>query len=111
MGEVYASSSHPDFSAARAPAQPAPKRLTKAVVGVTLGNMVEWFDFALYSSLAGIIGKTFFHDDNPTTQLLAIYATFAAGELAGNMKQQGQIWMLWPKGAALPKVPDAPTGS
>lgn len=26
----------------------------------------------------------------------------AAGELAGNMKQQGQIWMLWPKGAALP---------
>jgi membrane-bound lytic murein transglycosylase A len=28
----------------------------------------------------------------------------AAGELAGNMKQQGQIWMLWPKGAALPNA-------
>ena len=26
----------------------------------------------------------------------------AAGDLAGNMKQQGQIWMLWPKAAALP---------
>lgn len=25
-----------------------------------------------------------------------------AGELAGNMKQQGQIWMLWPKGITLP---------
>lgn len=25
-----------------------------------------------------------------------------AGELAGNMKQQGQIWMLWPKGVGLP---------
>lgn len=25
-----------------------------------------------------------------------------AGDMAGNMKQQGQIWMLWPKGAALP---------
>ena len=35
----------------------------------------------------------------------------AAGELAGNMKQQGQIWMLWPKGAALPQVPDAPAGT
>ncbi|CRM17384.1 MULTISPECIES: murein transglycosylase A [Pseudomonas] len=35
----------------------------------------------------------------------------AAGELAGNMKQQGQIWMLWPKGVALPHVPDAPTGT
>lgn len=30
----------------------------------------------------------------------------AAGQLAGDMKQQGQIWMLWPKGAVLPKVPD-----
>lgn len=28
-----------------------------------------------------------------------------AGELAGNMKQQGQIWMLWPKGKPLPEVP------
>jgi membrane-bound lytic murein transglycosylase A len=35
----------------------------------------------------------------------------AAGELAGNMKQQGQIWMLWPKGAALPQVPDVSPGS
>ena len=34
----------------------------------------------------------------------------AAGELAGNMKQQGQIWMLWPKGLTPPKVPDAPVG-
>lgn len=25
-----------------------------------------------------------------------------AGELAGNMKQSGQIWLLWPKGMALP---------
>ncbi|WPO97756.1 murein transglycosylase A [Pseudomonas sp. HR96] len=28
----------------------------------------------------------------------------AAGELAGNMKQAGQIWLLWPKGAPLPKI-------
>lgn len=25
-----------------------------------------------------------------------------AGELAGNMKQEGQLWLLWPKGAQLP---------
>jgi membrane-bound lytic murein transglycosylase A len=25
-----------------------------------------------------------------------------AGELAGNMKQEGQVWLLWPKGVALP---------
>ena len=29
----------------------------------------------------------------------------AAGQLAGDMKQQGQIWMFWPKGMALPQVP------
>jgi membrane-bound lytic murein transglycosylase A len=32
----------------------------------------------------------------------------AAGKLAGDMKQKGNIWLLWPKGAALPQVPDAP---
>jgi len=26
----------------------------------------------------------------------------AAGESAGSMKQQGRLWLLWPKGAALP---------
>lgn len=81
MGELYVSSTSHDMSTPRAKASTSRKPMTKAVVGVTLGNMVEWFDFALYSSLAGIIGKTFFHNDNPTTQLLAIYATFAAGFL------------------------------
>jgi membrane-bound lytic murein transglycosylase A len=31
----------------------------------------------------------------------------AAGSLAGDMKQQGRLWLLWPKGAKLPDVPDA----
>ncbi|AOE85356.1 murein transglycosylase A [Pseudomonas sp. TCU-HL1] len=31
-----------------------------------------------------------------------------AGELAGNMKQQGQIWLLWPKSVALPNAAPAP---
>ena len=26
----------------------------------------------------------------------------AAGKLAGDMKQKGNLWLLWPKGAALP---------
>ena len=78
MGELHATAI-PEFSSDRAPDEQSRKRLSKAVIGVTLGNMVEWFDFALYSSLAGIIGKTFFHSENHATQLMAIYATFAAG--------------------------------
>ncbi|KAE8756703.1 MFS transporter [Paraburkholderia madseniana] len=55
--------------------------LRRAVIGVTCGNMIEWFDFALYSSLATIIGHVFFRNQDHATQLLSIYATFAAGFL------------------------------
>ena len=27
----------------------------------------------------------------------------SAGKLAGDMKQQGNLWLLWPKGVALPQ--------
>jgi len=27
----------------------------------------------------------------------------SGGKLAGDMKQKGNIWMLWPKGVALPR--------
>jgi len=30
----------------------------------------------------------------------------AAGDLAGHMKQQGSLWMLWPKGVPLPSAPN-----
>jgi membrane-bound lytic murein transglycosylase A len=33
-----------------------------------------------------------------------------AGELAGRMRQPLRMWMLWPKGAALPKSPQTPGG-
>jgi MHS family proline/betaine transporter-like MFS transporter len=60
---------------------PSEASLLRAVVSVTCGNMIEWFDFALYSSLATTLGNVFFRNDDHTTQLLSIYATFAAGFL------------------------------
>ncbi|MFT4274508.1 MAG: MFS transporter [Pantoea sp.] len=53
--------------------------LTRAVTGVTLGNMVEWFDFAIYSSMAMTMAKVFFPTSNSYNELIAIYAAFAAG--------------------------------
>ncbi|ADU70775.1 MFS transporter [Pantoea sp. At-9b] len=53
--------------------------LTRAVTGVTLGNMVEWFDFAIYSSMAMTMAKVFFPTTNSYNELIAIYAAFAAG--------------------------------
>jgi len=44
-----------------------------------IGNVIEWYDFALYGYLAGIIAPVFFPSDNPTAGLIATYGIFAAG--------------------------------
>lgn len=55
------------------------KTLRKARVAGVIGNVVEWYDFALYGYLAATIGRLFFPGDNPTASLLASYGVFAAG--------------------------------
>ncbi|MCG6858096.1 MAG: MFS transporter [Salaquimonas sp.] len=44
-----------------------------------IGNVVEWYDFALYGYLAGVIAPVFFPDDAPIAGLIATYGIFAAG--------------------------------
>ncbi len=56
-----------------------PKQHRKARVAGIVGNVVEWYDFALYGYMAAIIGRLFFPADDPTTSLLASYGVFAAG--------------------------------
>jgi MHS family proline/betaine transporter-like MFS transporter len=46
-----------------------------------IGNVVEWYDFALYGYLAGIIAPVFFPSAAPTASLVATYGIFAAGFL------------------------------
>lgn len=46
-----------------------------------IGNVVEWYDFALYGYLAGIIAPVFFPAQDPTAGLIATYGIFAAGFL------------------------------
>ena len=57
----------------------APRR---AVTAAVVGNVLEWYDFAVYSFLAGIIGKTFFPSGDPSAELLASFAVFGVGFLA-----------------------------
>ena len=49
----------------------------RAVVGASIGNCVEWYDFAVYGFLAPFIGAAFFASENPTVQLLSTFAVFA----------------------------------
>lgn len=52
-----------------------------AIVGASSGNLVEWFDFYIYSFCALYFSHAFFPSGNPTTQLLQTAGIFAAGFL------------------------------
>ncbi len=51
----------------------------KVLLAGFIGNVVEWYDFALYGYMAVIIGQRFFPHEDPTASLLASYGVFAAG--------------------------------
>jgi len=53
-----------------------PRTLRKVVVGVGMGNFMEWFDFGLYGYLATTLALVFFPSENPTAGLLATFAVF-----------------------------------
>jgi MFS transporter, MHS family, proline/betaine transporter len=52
--------------------------LRRAIVGASIGNTVEWFDFATYNFLAVTLAVVFFPPGNPTAALLSTFAIFAA---------------------------------
>ncbi|MGE9552248.1 MFS transporter [Erwinia amylovora] len=52
-----------------------------AIVGASSGNLVEWFDFYVYSFCSLYFAHIFFPSGNPTTQLLQTAGVFAAGFL------------------------------
>jgi MFS transporter, MHS family, proline/betaine transporter len=53
----------------------------RGVIAGVVGNMLEWYDFALFGFFARQIGTHFFPSGNPTASLLATFGTFAAGFL------------------------------
>ncbi|WP_426447872.1 MFS transporter [Siccibacter colletis] len=57
------------------------RRRVWAIVGASSGNLVEWFDFYVYSFCSLYFAHIFFPSGNPTTQLLQTAGIFAAGFL------------------------------
>jgi len=53
----------------------------KAVVAGMIGNVLEWYDFAIYGYFAAAIGRQFFPREDPVAQLLAAFGVFAVGYL------------------------------
>ena len=52
---------------------------TRSIVGGTVGNLVEWYDFYAYSAFSLYFAHVFFPKGDPTAQLLNAAAVFAIG--------------------------------
>ncbi|AKE09091.1 MFS family transporter [Serratia liquefaciens] len=61
------------------PAMQDKKKRIFAIVGASSGNLVEWFDFYVYSFCSIYFAASFFPAGNSTTQLLQTAGVFAAG--------------------------------
>lgn len=57
------------------------KKRVWAIVGASSGNLVEWFDFYVYSFFSLYFAHIFFPKGDTTTQLLQTAGVFAAGFL------------------------------
>jgi hypothetical protein len=51
----------------------------RVIFASSLGTVFEWYDFYLYGSLAGVIGKQFFAGVNDTTAFIFALLAFSAG--------------------------------
>ncbi len=70
-----------DQTAVAAAARQDVRRRVLAIVGASSGNLVEWFDFYIYSFCALYFAPAFFPSGNTPTQLLNTAGVFAAGFL------------------------------
>ncbi len=54
--------------------------LRKAVIAATVGTTIEWYDFFIYGTAAGLVfGKLFFPHHDPVTATLAAFGTYFIG--------------------------------
>src|ERR1700736_6517709 len=55
-------------------------QLRKAVIASTVGTEIEWYDFFLYGTAAGLVfGKLYFPNEDPLTATLAAFGTYFIG--------------------------------
>jgi MHS family alpha-ketoglutarate permease-like MFS transporter len=57
------------------------RRPIRSVIGGSLGNLVEWYDWYIYSAFSLYFAQSFFPASDPTAQLLSTSVVFAIGFL------------------------------
>src|SRR5215469_9110272 len=58
-----------------------PKNFRTVIVAASVGNVIEWYDFYIFGSLATVLAVKFFEKSNPVAALLSTIALFTAGFL------------------------------
>ncbi len=58
-----------------------PKNFRTVIVAASVGNVIEWYDFYIFGSLAAILAAKFFSKTHPVAALLSTIALFTAGFL------------------------------
>ena len=59
----------------------APSTRPRLLIAGIVGNLLEWFDFAIYGFFAVTIGKLFFPVQDPVAQVISAFGIFAIGFL------------------------------
>eukprot|EP00775_Hariotina_reticulata_P003883 gene3883-4138_t len=54
-------------------------KLIKALLAISFGTIIEWYDFTIYTQLASVISKVFFPGSDPGVQALSVWGIFAVG--------------------------------
>jgi MFS family permease len=58
-----------------------PQNFRTVIVAASVGNVIEWYDFYIFGSLASILSVKFFEQSHPVAALLSTIALFTAGFL------------------------------
>ncbi|MEM7124568.1 MAG: MFS transporter [Pseudomonadota bacterium] len=58
---------------------PRKRKNLRIIVAGFIGNVLEWYDFAIYGFFAATLGRLFFPADDPATSLIASFGAFAVG--------------------------------
>jgi len=69
------------MTAARQPSAEIQKNFRTVIIAASVGNIIEWYDFYIFGSLAAVLAVKFFEKANPVAALLSTIALFTAGFL------------------------------
>src|SRR5713101_3347386 len=56
-----------------------PRDFRRVIIAASVGNVIEWYDFYIFGSLAAVLSVKFFEQSHPVAALLSTIALFTAG--------------------------------